>query len=60
MDIRHSQLRIIIHYVTSLKYEYSHFKFRDVIDVGCIVTYDAVRIVQSQGLIIFAVFLREL
>ena len=59
MDIRHSQLRIIMHYVTSLKYIHI-LNFVTSSTLVAIVTYDAVRLVQSQEVIIFSAFLREL
>ena len=59
MDVRHSQLRIIMHYVTSLKYIHILHSVTSSTLVA-IVTYDAIRLVQSQGVIIFSAFLREL
>ena len=59
MDVRHSQLRTIMHYVTSLKYIHI-LNFVTSSTLVAIVTDDAVRLVQSQGVIIFSAFLREL
>ena len=59
MDVRHSQLRIIMHYVTSLKYIHI-LNFVTSSTLVAIVAYDVVRLVQSQGVIIFSAFLREL
>ena len=55
MDVRHSQLRIIMHYVTSLKYIHI-LNFVTSSTLVAIVTYDVVRLVQSQGVIIFSAF----
>ena len=59
MDVRYSQLRIIMHYIISLKYMHI-LNFVTSSTLVAIVTYDAIRLVQSQGVIIFSAFLREL
>ena len=59
MNVGHSQLRIMLHYVISLKYIHI-LNFVTSSTLVAIVTYDVVRLVQSQGVIIFSAFLREL
>ena len=48
MDDRHSQLRITLHYVISLKYIHI-LNFVTSSTLVAIVTHDIVRLVQSQG-----------